>query len=187
LGNVAGIILGLFLAFFPILQRIAKPYIVACGAIPIFSIAPMMIIWFGIGFPAKVMMAFFSVFLVATVQAYTGAVEIEPDYLKLLKSMRASRRQIFFKVALPSSVSWVIASLKLTIGFSLLGAFIGEFISAERGLGYRILKEGGTYNIPGVLAALALIVFVAILLNEAVEMVSTRLRKSGFGRDIRDA
>ncbi len=171
-GNAVGTILGVGLAFFPRIQVVAKPYVIMLGSIPIFALAPLMIIWFGIGFFAKFMMAFFSTFLIATVHAYNGATQANPDLVQLLMTFNASRFQIFRKVVIPSAVEWVVLSFRITIGFALLGAFIGEFISAERGLGYRILKAGALYNIPGVLSGVLLIALLALVFDKFVDAIA---------------
>lgn len=171
-GNVIGMALGLGLAYSPRLQYVARPYVVVMGSIPIFAVAPMMIMWFGVGFFAKVMMAILSTFLVTTVQAYTGATRADPELIELLRSFDASRLEVFKKVIFPSCLEWVVASFRLTVGFALLGAFIGEFISAERGLGFRILKSGGLYDIPGVIAGVVLIAALALGLTKGVDVLS---------------
>jgi NitT/TauT family transport system permease protein len=171
-GNVVGMVLGLGLAYSPRLQYVARPYVVIMGSIPIFALAPMMIMWFGVGYFAKVMMAILSTFLVTTVQAYTGATSADPELIELLRSFNASRFEVFKKVVFPSSLEWVVSSFRLTVGFALLGAFIGEFISAERGLGFRILKSGGLFDIPGVIAGVVLIAALALALTKGVDLLS---------------
>lgn len=165
LGNIIGSVIGLSLWYSKNLASTLKPYIIALGSIPIFALAPMMIIWFGTGLYAKVMMATFATIIVATVQAYEGAQNVDEEQIKLLKSFGASKFQIFKKVITPSSLVWVIASYKLNIGFALLGAFIGEFISSERGLGHLILKAGGLYDIPLVLTGILCFMFLALAIN----------------------
>ena len=174
-GNALGLVVGLGLAYYPRVQNIAKWYIAGLGAIPIFSLAPMMIMWFGVGYFAKLMMAVFSTFFVTAVQAYTGATQVDKNYMRLMASLGATDRQAFIKVAIPSSISFVVASFRLTIGFALLGAFVGEFISADKGLGYRILKSGGLYDIPGVLSGIVLIIVLAIFLNICVDKIGQAL------------
>lgn len=160
-GNLLGIILGLILAYSPTIQKIVKPYMIILGAIPIFALAPIMIMWFGVGYFSKFMMAVLSTLFITAEHAYSGAIETNNDYLTLLKSFGATRWQVFKKAMIPSSLTWVITSFRLTISFALLGAFIGEYISSNRGLGYRILKSSGLYNIPGVLGGIFLIVILA--------------------------
>lgn len=164
-GNLLGVIFGLALAYFPKIERTVRSYMIMLGAIPIFALAPIMIMWFGVGYLAKFMMALLSVVLVTTAIAYTGAINTNPGLFRLLMSFEASRWQIFKKVVIPSALNSVITSFRLTVGFALVGAFIGEFISAERGLGYRILKASGLYNIPGVIGGVLLIAFLALTLR----------------------
>jgi NitT/TauT family transport system permease protein len=100
-----------------------------------------------------------------------GPIETNDEFIKLLKSFDASRWQIFKKVIIPSSLSWVIASFRLTISFALLGAFIGEYMSSNSGLGYRILKSSGLYNIPGVLGGIFLMVILAFIFRVIVSFL----------------
>lgn len=177
IGNILGVIFGLTLVYFPVLANISKPYVIALGAIPIFALAPMMIIWFGTGFMSKVLMAVFSTFLITTLQAYSGAQSVDKKYERLFKSLNAKKRDFFIIVRIPNSLVWVLTSLRITIGFALLGAFIGEFISSERGLGHLILKAGGLYNIPLVLVGLIHIVIIALLLNYLVLLIEKSVVK----------
>jgi NitT/TauT family transport system permease protein len=175
IGNIAGTILGLLISYYNRFAEVSKPYIIGLGSVPIFAIAPMMIIWFGVGFTSKVMMAVFSTILIALLQAFTGATQLDRQYEMLFKAFGATKRQLYIKAIVPNSLAWVIASLKITIGFSLLGAFIGEFISSERGLGHLILKAGGLYNIPLVIVGVLHIIAIALMLSWIVGKIEHRL------------
>lgn len=174
-GFIIGIILGTFAGFLlwysPKIASISKPYISFLGAIPVFAFAPMIIIWFGIGFSMKVALAAFAVFLVALAQAYEGAKSVDEAEYKLLKTYGATRFQMFQKVIFPSSLSWVLASMKLNVGFAILGAFIGEFISSNEGLGHFIIKAGSLYDIPGVLAGGLYLVLLSVIFSWFVKIV----------------
>ncbi len=174
IGNVLGSLIGLSLWFSKTIAKISKPYVVALGSIPIFAIAPMMIIWFGTGLYAKVMMVVLSTILIAITQSYEGARNVDNEQINLLKSFGATKKQIFRKLIIPSSLLWVFNSLKLNIFYAILGAFIGEFISAEAGLGYRILKASGLYDIPLVLASVILLIFLAFILNSIIGIIEKR-------------
>lgn len=175
LGNIIGSILGLSLWYSKKIADIAKPYIIAIGSIPIFALAPMMIMWFGTGIFSKIMMAAFSTVVVAIVQAYNGALNVDSDQINLLKTFGANRNQIFKKIIVQSSLVWVLASYRLNIGFALLGAFIGEFISSEKGLGHLIIRAGGLYNIPLVLVGVFCIILIALILSYLVGIVERKL------------
>lgn len=162
LGCGIGSIIGLLLWFSDKMARLSRPYIIAVGSIPIFAIAPMMIIWFGTGLFSKIVMAALSTVVVAMVQAYEGARNVDPDLVVLMKTFRATKSQIYRKVVVPSSLVWVIASYKLNIGFALLGAFIGEFVSSERGLGHYILRGGGVYDVSQILSGVTCIIILSL-------------------------
>jgi NitT/TauT family transport system permease protein len=168
LGTSAGAAIGLSLWYSRIVARISRPYIVAVGSVPVFALAPVMIVWFGVGMFSKVMMAALSTVVVAIVQAYQGAMSVEERHLQLMQVMGATRSQTFRKVVIPSALIWVVNSMKLNIGFALLGAFIGEFISAEKGLGYLILKSSGLYDMATVFAGILALMVLALILTFGV-------------------
>lgn len=176
IGVILGIIGGFLLWYSPLIARISRPYVIILGAIPIFAFAPIIIIWFGIGIGMKIALATFGTFLVALVQAYEGAKNVEFEELRLLKLFGASRSQVLQKVVFPSSMSWVLASLKLNVGFALLGAFIGEFISSNTGLGHFMLRAGSLYDIPSVFAGGILLIILALLFNVFVNVVEKNRR-----------
>lgn len=175
LGFVIGILLGTITGFLlwysPMVARVSRPYISFLGAIPVFAFAPMVIIWFGIGFSMKVALAAFAVFLVALAQAYEGAKSVDEAEYKLLKTFGATRFQMFQKVIFPASLSWVFASMRLNVGFAILGAFIGEFISSNNGLGHIMIKAGSLFDIPGVFAGGLYLVLLSIILTWLVSNI----------------
>jgi len=175
LGTSSGAIVGLSLWYSKTIADIAKPYIIAIGSVPVFVLAPLMIVWFGIGIFSKIMMAALSTIIVAIVQAYYGACSVDEKYLRLMQVMGASRYQTFKKVVIPSALIWVVNSMKLNIGFALLGAFIGEFISSEYGLGYIIVKSAGLYDMANVFVGCFALIVIALGLSFFVEVLEKRL------------
>ncbi|MPM67679.1 hypothetical protein SDC9_114603 [bioreactor metagenome] len=131
----------------------------------------MMIIWFGTGLFMKIAMAFFSTVFVAVSQAYQGGQDISQDDLNFFILHKATNSQKFWKLVFPSSMGWVIQSLKLNSGLAVLGAFIGEFIASEKGLGYIILKAGGIYDVPYVLASIICIILLSAFFNFLVSII----------------
>ena len=174
IGNTVGIIIGFSLWYSELIAKISKPYILTIGVIPIFAIAPMTIMWFGTGAFAKIMMAALSTFPIALSQSYLGSQNVDVNQINLLKTFGASKFVIFRKIIIPSSLIWVFSSLKLNIGFALLGAFIGEFISSEKGLGYRILKSSSLYDTSLVLASLLCLILLAFFLNLLVGILEKK-------------
>jgi len=177
IGNIVGGSIGLALWYSKRIASLTRPYIIAIGAIPIFSVAPMMIIWFGTGMYAKIMMAALSTITIAIIQSYEGAKQVDTQQIKLFQSFGATRKQIFSNLVVPSSLVWLFNSLKLNISFALLGAFIAEFISADQGLGHRIFKAGGTYDVSLVLAAVICIVLLALAFSGIIYLFEKTLIK----------
>ena len=175
LGNLLGTALGLSLWFSRFASRVVQPFVLALGSVPIVALAPIAIIWFGTGFASKLAMATLSVVVVALVVAYKGALGVDPDQVNLMRSLGASRRQIFRLLVLPASLTDIFAGLKLTVGFALVGAIVGEFMSSSEGLGHAIFKAGSLYAISRVFAALTVTVVLALILSAVVSRVERAL------------
>lgn len=170
-GSVVGSGLGLLLWTNESVARLARPYIVLLGSIPIFAIAPMLIIWFGTGLLSKVIMSAFSVFFVALGQAYDGARFCASEYSQYANTLGVSRLMLLRKLVVPGALRWVAAGFKISIGLALVGAFIGEFVSSEAGLGHYILTAGSLYDMPRVLLGVALLSLLALGLTWVVWLV----------------
>lgn len=177
LGTAIGTCIGLRLWFSKTAFEVSKPYIIALGSAPIFALAPLMIIWFGTGVFSKVMMATFSTLFIALFQAYSGASNVSSDHIMLLKTFNANKAQVFRKIILPSSLVWVISGFKLNIGFAILGAFIGEYLSSTVGLGHLILVASGLFDISLVLTGVLFLIFIALLLNFIIIKIEEPVKK----------
>ncbi len=176
IGNLVGTLIGLGLWYSKTAFSISKPYIIALGSAPIFALAPILIIWFGTGIFSKIMIAAISTVFIALFQSYTGASEVSTDYLRLMQTFNATKNQSFRKVIAPSSVVWVISAFKINVGFALLGAFIGEYISSNQGLGHLILVASGLFDIPLLLCGVLLLVSIALILNFAISKIELPLK-----------
>lgn len=175
LGNLIGTVLGLALWYSRFVSRVVQPFIVALGSIPIVALAPIVIIWFGTGLASKVAMSTLSVVVVALVIAYKGAMSVDEDQINLMRTLGATKWQIFRRLVVPASLGDIFAGLKLTIGFALIGAIVGEFMSSSAGLGHAIFKAGSLYIISKVFAALLATIALALLLSFTVGRVERLL------------
>lgn len=175
MGNFVGIIAGLSLWGSKNVAKIFKPYIIALGSIPVFALAPVLTVWFGIGIFSKIMMAALSTVFIAMLQSFQGAMSVQERYLNQMNIFKATKWQTFTKVVFPSSLIWVFSSLKLNIGFALLGAFIGEFVSAENGLGYFILKSSGLYDMANVFAGLVFMMILGLGLSKTLGILENKV------------
>ena len=165
LGLFTGCIIGFILVYFPKYSKISHLYIVALSAIPTFALAPLMIIWFGTGLQMKIVLAFLSTVFITAFQTYEGANKISESDEIFFRINSATNKQRFWMLSFPASLDWVIQSLKLNAGFCILGAFIGEFIASEAGLGYIILKASGLYDTTYVFVAIICIIILSMLFN----------------------
>ncbi len=172
--------MGTFIAIFlwanPLIQKMAKPYITLVGSIPIFALAPMLIIWFGVGVEAKIIMAAIGVSLISLVQTFEGINSVAAQHIHYAKMMGASNIQIMTKILLPSARQWLMVGLRINIGVAILGAFIGEFISSQSGLGHYIIAAGQIYDIPGALFGLFNLSLIALILDWVLRKVSYKYK-----------
>lgn len=178
LGNVIGTALGILLWYSKLAYLVAKPYVIALGAAPLFALAPVVVIWFGTGLFAKIVIVTLSTVFIALFQAFTGAGEADRRYLVLLRSFGASKSQVFRKAVLPSALVWVFSGLRLNIGFALLGAFIGEFISSSSGIAHMIMVASGLFDMSLVLLGVFVFMLLAICFHLVISLLEPYLKRS---------
>jgi NitT/TauT family transport system permease protein len=135
----------------------------------------MIIIWFGSGMFSKIMLAFVATFVVALLSAYQGTHQIDRNLINLMRSLGASRREIFTKVVAPATLPWIISAFRLNIGFALIAEIGGEFISSDRGLGRMIFVAGNLFNLNVVWVGVIMLMIVAIVLYIVVSQVAKLL------------
>jgi NitT/TauT family transport system permease protein len=165
IGAVGGSLLGLLLWYSRLVARVSAPYISALGSIPVLAVAPLLIIWFGTDMLSKVVIVAFSCVVVSLTNAYRGALDVDQDELNLMRSFGASRHQIFFKVVVPASMTWVVSGLKLNVGFAVIGAIVGEYISSSAGIGHSIQVASANFSLARVMAGLVMVVLLVALLQ----------------------
>lgn len=176
-GTTMGCAGGVLLWCTPVGARVTRPLIFAIGAFPVLAVAPLMIVWFGIGFWMKVALATFATVFVAFNQAYRGATRVEEEYVDILRAMQVPKLIVLQKIVVPGSIEWLFSSMRLNVGFGLLGAFIGEFIASSAGLGYLILRASSLYNVPRAMAAACCIIALAVILDCAAAAVEFHRRR----------
>lgn len=170
-GAVGGSIIGLSLWYSRFLSDLSAPFIAAIGSIPVLAIAPMTIIWFGTGMMAKVMIVAFACVVVSLTTSYKGAMRTDPDLIDLMRSFNAPRSQIFLKLVVPASMPWVISGLKLNVGFALVGAIVGEYISSQHGVGHMILLGSSNFSMNIVLAGIAVVMAMMLVFNGLIGLL----------------
>ena len=177
IGSLAGIVGGVMLGLSPFLSRLLNPYIWAFNALPKVALAPLFILWFGLGIESKIALAAVLVVFIVFVNTFAGVREVDRDLVDSLKLMKASRSQLLTKVVLPSATSWIFVGLKTAVPYAVIGTIIGELIAANKGLGYLVQKAGSEFDTAGVFAALVVIAIIAVIINELVGLLQTRLER----------
>jgi NitT/TauT family transport system permease protein len=135
-----------------LVEKTIFPYVVALQAVPKVALAPLFVIWFGFGIQSKIVVAALVSFFPILVNTIDGLRSANPDLLELLRSLGASKRQIFIKVKLPNSMPFVFAGLDIGIVFAVIGAVVGEFVGAKAGLGFQMLQYIYNFDIAGLFA-----------------------------------
>ena len=171
LGLFVGFAMGLFLARYPRLAEALDPYIMGLYSLPRIALAPLFILWFGIGLLSKVMMAFSFVVFIFLLNTMQGLREVDRDHIDLLRSMRASPAFIARRVQFPSMMPWLIAAARISVGLALIGSVLGELLGANRGLGWYVEHASGRLDTTGVFAGLTALMIIAVLMNQAVNLL----------------
>jgi NitT/TauT family transport system permease protein len=173
-GAVTGAVAGFLITSAALLARVLDPFIMGLYSIPKVALAPLFIVWFGIGLEMKVVLAAATVFFLVFINTAHGVREIDPALLDAARLMGARRRDLLFKVTLPGSMSGVITGLRVSVPYALIGAVIGELVASNQGLGYLINNSASEFDTAGVFAALIVLSVIAAILNQGVTLLSHR-------------
>jgi NitT/TauT family transport system permease protein len=175
LGGVVGVALGLLLGARPRVAEVVDPLLMGLNSLPRVALAPLFIIWFGIGLPSKVILAFSLVVFPVLINAYQGVRGVDQSLVDMLRTMHASPWQIARRVTLPSTLPWIAAGLRIGLGMALIGAVVGELVGSNRGVGYYVESAAANFDTTGVFAGLVILMILTIALNELMKLVEARL------------
>ncbi len=176
-GVVFGIGLGLLFGYSRTIADFFDPFIVAINSLPRPALAPILILWLGLGTLSKVFLSASLVFFIVFYNTLSGVRSIDPTFIRVVQVMRASRRQVIRLVVLPSVLSWIFAGLKNSVSYALIGAIVGEFVGASAGLGYRMIIATGTLHTERTFAVLLWLMLIGVLLIGISQKVENRLLK----------
>jgi len=175
IGSVAGIVLGVLLGRGRFLADVCAPFIKAGNAIPRIVLASLFVIWFGLGMSSKVATAVVLVFFAVFFNAFQGAREVDRTLVDNARILGARPRQVLTSIVLPSATSWILASLHVAFGFALIGAVVGEYTGADKGLGLLINHAQGTFDAGGIYAGMIIITVIALLAEWLLTLLERRL------------
>jgi NitT/TauT family transport system permease protein len=177
LGSVGGVLLGIVLGRSRFLSDVCAPFIKAANAIPRIILASLFVIWFGLGMSSKVATAFVLVFFAVFFNAFQGAREVDRDLVNNARILGASRLQVLRTIVVPSATSWILASLHSAFGFAIIGAVVGEYSGADKGLGLLINHAQGTFDSAGIYAGMIVITVIALLAEWLLTLLERRLMR----------
>jgi NitT/TauT family transport system permease protein len=172
-GAAIGISLGFALARTPFLASVLDPYIKMLNAVPRVVLAPLFLLWFGLGIWSKVALAVTLVFFVMFFNTYQGVRDADRVLIDNVRMLGATERQLVRHVLVPSALTWIFSSLQTSLGFAMVGAVVGEYLGATHGLGYVIAQAEGTFDTTGVFAGMAVLGAVVVMVSAGV----TRLER----------
>jgi NitT/TauT family transport system permease protein len=175
LGTVAGLTAGLWLGLSPFASALLAPYIKAANAMPRVVLAPIFMVWFGLGIWSKVALGFTLVFFIVFFNVHQGVKEVSPAVLNNARMLGATRLHLLQHVYLPSATSWVFSSLHASIGMAFVGAVVGEYLGSASGVGYLIHMAEGTFDINTVFAGILVLTVLALALDFAVTLAERKL------------
>jgi NitT/TauT family transport system permease protein len=171
IGTIFGSLLGLALWYSVFVARLVEPFIVAINSVPKIALAPIVVLWFGTGLVSKVALSVSLTAIVALIAAYQAAKDADVDLQSLLISMGADKHQVFFKAVVPSTLPSIIATFRINIGFGLVGAVVGEFISSQRGLGHLIYTASSLYDLNTVWVGLFTLMIMGFVLYYVIDII----------------
>ncbi len=167
-GFMLAFVLGVGLAFlmfqFPVLEKTFYPIVIGSQTIPVFAIAPLLVLWFGYGLPSKVVMAALIVFFPIVVNTLDGLKGADSDAVNLLRILKANRWQILWKVRVPSALPFIFSGCKIGVSVSTIGAIIGEWVGSKEGLGYLMLHANAQLQISLIFASLIYLTILGVSL-----------------------
>ena len=174
-GVGSGIIFGVLLGEIRYLADVFGPYIKIVNALPRIVLGSIFTIWLGLGLPSKVLLAAVLVFFVVFFNAFQGVRSVDRNLVANARILGASRWQVVRHVVFPSAMTWIIASLHVALGFSIIGAIVGEFLGSQRGLGLVIATAQNTFDSNGVFGAMLVIGVLALSAEALMAIVEKRL------------
>jgi NitT/TauT family transport system permease protein len=176
LGLLSATLLGYLLAKAPLVERFLSPYIVASQSVPIVALAPLLIVWFGFGLVSKILVCAMTIFFPVLINTVVGLRSVEPDLRDLMRSLEASRWQVFRYLEVPAALPVLLAGLKVGATLSVIGAVVGEFAQSDRGLGFLVnLANRGLFDTPLMFVALFVLMTIALSLYAIVSAVEALL------------
>ncbi|MBS0429166.1 MAG: ABC transporter permease [Proteobacteria bacterium] len=175
IGSGVGLAIGIVVSQMPRLEALLEPYVAALQSVPKVAIAPIIVVWLGFGIGSKVMIICLLTFFPVLVTSIAGFKAVDADRIDLLRSLSATRWQIFRKAKFPSALPYVFAGLNMAAAFSVVGAVVGEFVGAQAGLGVLILQMEAQADTGGSFAVCVVLSVIGIVMTDVLRRIQRRV------------
>lgn len=176
-GGAAGVAFGILLARWRYVGKICDPFLLALNSVPRIAVAPMLIVWFGIGIASKVFLSATLVFFITFFNTLSGIRGVDKALCDVVRVQGGSEWQIFTKVMLPHASAWILTGLKMSLPFGLVGVILGEFLVSSKGLGFRLNGYATGYNTSGAITMVLLMMFLMMALTAVADLVDARVMR----------
>lgn len=174
-GAAAGLLLGFLLARVRFLERLFEPFLQMFNALPRVVLAPIFLLWFGLGIWSKVAFGFTLVFFIVFFNTLEGVKSVDRVLVDNARMLGASEKQLLRHVFIPSALTWIFSSLHISVGFAITGAVVGEYLGASAGVGYAIAQAQGVFDTKGVFAGMFILMIVVLIIDLLVNKLERRL------------
>lgn len=175
LGTLIGCVIAAILWWNKFLSRVIDPFLTMLNSLPKVALGPIIIIWFGAGIKSIIIMSLLISVIITIINVLDGFNKTDSNKIKLLKSFKATKSQIFFKLILPFNYKTIISALKINISMSLIGVIMGEFLVSKRGIGYLIIYGSQVFNLSLVMTGIVLLALVSIIMYYSISLLEKRL------------
>ncbi|MBC8233981.1 ABC transporter permease [bacterium] len=179
-GMVMGLVFGFLFAANRRIDTVLQPFIGVLNSLPRIAFAPLIILWFGLGFLSKVVIVVSLVFFVVFFNTYQGFKDVNPVLLKNARVLGASKLQIIQHIYLPATMTWIFASLRLSVGYAVIAAIIGEYIGASAGIGFLIDNAQAMFDSTGVMTGLVVLTLTVAVIDFIVRRIEKYFAKWKF-------
>lgn len=175
LGTMIGVSAAVVIFFFKPLRETLYPILVSLNTLPSSAVAPLLILWFGAGMLATLLIVILITFFPILINTLTGLEAVEPELVELASSLKATRMQILNKIRLPASLPYFFAAFKIAVTLSLIGAVVAEFIASDAGLGYLAIVSMSSFDTVQIFGALAILIVIGLTFYGLVELLERKV------------
>jgi ABC-type nitrate/sulfonate/bicarbonate transport system permease component len=175
LAIIFGIALGVLLGASTLVREYVEPVVTALYSTPLVAIAPLLILWFGIGIASKIAVVFLMAVFPIAINACSGIVNTDPEFIEVARGFRANRAQIITKVMVPAAIPFVVTGIRLAVGRAIVGVVVGEMFGARAGLGFLIFTAGQTFDTSALFVGVITLSLIGMSLTLAIRACENRL------------